>query len=98
MGSISDWIYDISVRVTWCRGLRVSPGEEDELAVGVQGLVELDGVVVPQHEVPHVPRLDLAEGLGPLVGLAAAVRGGPALRPPVEVPVSVGVGALEFKI
>merc|ERR1719384_1540596 len=29
--------------VTWCRGLRVSPGEEDELAVGVQGLVELDG-------------------------------------------------------
>ena len=40
-----------------------APGEEDELAVGVDRVEELDLVLLLPHKVPDVLVLDLGEGL-----------------------------------
>lgn len=54
----------------------VGVGEEQQLGVGVDGEVGLDGRLVLADEVGHVPDLDLRLGAGAAVGVAAGVAGG----------------------
>ena len=77
------------LELSWSWRIRVSPWEENELSVWVEVLVVLDILSVCQHKVPHIPRLDLAEGRRSLVVEAAAVLRGSALFSPVEVPIPI---------
>lgn len=56
--------------------VRVGVGEEQQLGVGVDGEVGLDGCLVLADEVGHVLDLDLRLGAGAAVDFAAGVFGG----------------------
>ena len=79
------------VHVVWLI-IAPAPGEEDELAVAVHIVVELDRVLVGGQELPEVLGLDLGEGLGAHVGVRAPIRGA-APGAPVVTKVPVGVSS-----
>lgn len=54
----------------------VGVGEEQQLGVGVDGEVGLDGGLVPADEVGNILDLDLRLGSVPAEGVAAGVAGG----------------------
>lgn len=59
-----------------CQLVGVGVGEEQQLRVGVDGEVGLDGGLVLADEVGDVLDLDLRFGSWPAVGVAAGVFGG----------------------
>ena len=71
-----------------------APGQQDQLTVAVDGVVEDELVLARQHIVPDVHVLNLGEGLGTVVGVGALVVGGTALIE-VESPVPVGINSLQ---
>ena len=74
-------------------GVGVAPGQQHQLAVAVDAVVE-DPVLLSGHQVvAHVDSLHLRPGGGTVVGVAAPVVGAPALVPVVAV-VPVGVSSL----
>ena len=73
----------------------VPPGEQDQLAVTVDGVVEHNLPLSGGNEVPDVDVLNLRPGLGSVVGVAALVVGRSSFVP-VEAPVSVGIDSLKI--
>ena len=72
-----------------------APGQEDELAVAVDVVVELDCVLVCGQELSQVLGLDLREGLSAHVGVCAGiVRAAPGSPLISEVPVGVSSKAI----
>ena len=78
-------------------GVGVTPGQQHQLAVAVDAVVE-DPVLLPGHDVvADVDILHLRPGLRAVVGVAALVVGAPALVPVVAV-VPVGVSSLSRSV
>ena len=72
-----------------------APGQEDELTVAVDVVVELDCILVCGQELSHVLGLDLREGLCTHVGVGAGIVRAASSAPVItKVPVGVSSEAI----